>query len=588
MSMPKPSFDAEWKSFPEAARISPRRSGHVAFTVNANFTNTVYVFGGYVEEDPPPKKKKGGDKLNRYVTNDQWKFEGVEKGWSAVKQFGELPGPRLASAAVNLPFGKTYIFGGWDPQTEGTGGTILDTVHELGCDGWEEVAKFPDGPTSRLCAVALPGKDQILVHNHRCLEHVWIFDTDSYEFTKQPTTGQGPGSLGLHVACMIDDSTFFVFGGATQDGTMSNASFFLDTNTWKWTPVRLVDPSKCPSPRAGASICSYSGTESDKKCAVLFGGAEATEAGLNPRGDVWVMHLLDAKKGKGEWELLLNDDIQNEYYPPPRNAATLTQIASDEKSAEFLVTGGWAPFRVTHDDVFVLSLTEVANEDAKGTETEEVPKDNEEGQSEKEKPKETTSEEKDNTAAPTGRNIMGGLDEFDRRVLVWFGYFGESPPVWMGVLRPPGDFYSQQSLTKVANEDAKGTETEEVPTDNEEGQSEKEKPKETTAKEKDNTAAPTGRNGMGGLDKFDRHVIFIPNTSIRTKMFNLFKSKAWPKAPQYHAVTNKKMETPYQYIFPTDVMKQKFLDRWATISTTTDVEVEVGTEDNETGDNEEQ
>jgi len=36
------------------------------------------------------------------------------------------------------------------------------------------------------------------------------------------------------------------------------------------------------------------------------------------------------------------------------------------------------------------------------------------------------------------------------------------------------------------------------------------------------------------------------------------------------------METPYQCIFPTDAMKEKFLGRWASISPTTDVEVEVG------------
>ena len=354
-ALSRPSFEAEWNSLPSVERISPRRSGHVAFTASPSPEDPVYAFGGYIEEEP----EREGENFRRKVDNDLWKFCDRSKGWQKVEQSGDVPGPRLVSAAVAIK-DQAFLFGGWDPQTEGTGGIILDSVHQLDLNNmkWKKVAEFPDGPTSRHVAVALPGTNTILIHNHRCLDHVWLFDTESKKFTKQPTSGDGPGSLGLHVATMVDENTMLVFGGAIKDGTMSNKSFLLDTTSWTWTPVQLEDQDKCPSPRAGACICSYSNDKGVAKCAVLFGGAEATETGLNPRGDVWLMHV--GEDGRGVWDLVIDDtsDETSIIRPPPRNAATLNQISYNEKSAEFLLTGGWAPFRVTRDDVYVLSLKE--------------------------------------------------------------------------------------------------------------------------------------------------------------------------------------------------------------------------------------
>jgi len=55
--------------------------------------------------------------------------------------------------------------------------------------------------------------------------------------------------------------------------------------------------------------------------------------------------------------------------------------------------------------------------------------------------------------------------------------------------------------------------------------------KESSEDEKETIPHPTARNGMGGLDELERRVTWLPNATIRTKMCNLFKSKAWPKEP---------------------------------------------------------
>ena len=248
-----------------------------------------------------------------------------------------------------------YLLGGWNPQEEGTGGVILNTVSKLNLEigEWSELAvTLPDGPASRHVALAYE-KSKAFFHNHRCEDHVWIFDSEEESFTKQPTTGTAPSSRGLHAATMAGDKTAVIFGGAAKDGTMSNEVFLLNADEWKWTPVQTEGP--CPSPRAGACLCCY-----NDSCVLLFGGAENSfDAGLVPKGDVWALQF-DAKSGKGEWTQLLPDE-RDSGGPEPRNAATLSPIdAVDDRGGNYyLLTGGWAPFRKTWNDCFVLRVSDI-------------------------------------------------------------------------------------------------------------------------------------------------------------------------------------------------------------------------------------
>jgi Galactose oxidase, central domain len=251
-------------------------------------------------------------------------------------------------------FGSLYLLGGWDPQTQGTGGIILDTVHKLDMEEtgeWTALpTALPNGPTSRHITLKFQ-ESKAFLHNHRCSDHVWILDAETDSFTKQPTKGTAPSSRGLHCATMASDNVAVIFGGAAKDGVMSNEAFLLDTSTWKWTPIE-TDDGPCPTPRAGASLCCY-----NNFCVILFGGAETSEMGLNPRGDVWALHF-DAESGKGQWELLLPDD-DSKTGPEPRNAATLSPIQPlNGRGTCFLLTGGWAPFRQTWNDCFVLRVYE--------------------------------------------------------------------------------------------------------------------------------------------------------------------------------------------------------------------------------------
>jgi len=384
------ALTAEWIQLHPTQTVTPRRSGHAAFVHVKNeddtTTRTPYVFGGYVEVDAAAdsnsnesssqqqqQQQQQQPQYQRYVVNDLWKWSNDDpnkQGWTKVDDCrGDLPGPRLATAmAVCQQNNKAYLLGGWDPQTAGTGGVILDTVHELDLlsermPTWRQLAvTIPDGPTSRHVAVALHNNNnnQILLHNHRCVDCVWLLDPATETFAKQPTTGPCPSPRGLHGACLLlsnNSNKLLVFGGAAQDQTMSNEAFVLDTDTWEWSRIEAAAAAGSndgPTPRASPCVVAVSET-----VVVVFGGAEYSETmgGLKPRADVWA---LDVEKKK--WTCLLKDDAPGS--PPPRNAATLTEIASDDDDDDddddgcrsFLLTGGWAPFRETWDDCYVLKV----------------------------------------------------------------------------------------------------------------------------------------------------------------------------------------------------------------------------------------
>jgi len=350
------SIEAKWADLSrQVEAITPPRSGHVAFAP-LDEPHSPWIFGGYVEETD-------NGQIIRYASNDMWKWRGSDRGWSKVDYADEniMPQPRLA-AAMCLVNDRPVLFGGWDPQTPGTGGVILDTLEEFDTKSkaWNVLDdQIPGGPTSRHVALSLPDGNA-LIHNHRCKDHVLVY-SDS-KFHKQPTTGRAPSSRGLHVATMAGNQAV-IFGGAEQSGTMNNEVFVLDTHTWEWKLIKIENQDCVPCPRAAPCLATISDT-----CVLLFGGAEATATGLNPRGDLWALHF-DPDAGTGRWELLIGDDGGGaaviEGCPPPRNAATLSEIdpvgEAVNKEGEmrkcFVLQGGWYPFVRTYNDCFVLSVS---------------------------------------------------------------------------------------------------------------------------------------------------------------------------------------------------------------------------------------
>ncbi|KAL9191393.1 hypothetical protein ACHAXT_001099 [Thalassiosira profunda] len=364
--------------------IDPPRSGAVSFSSPDD--TKLFTHAGYAELEAAP-----GEMPERFVVNDMWQFlphssDDATWGWTKVLQSGGIPGPRLATALAVLPDGdgdasKAVLLGGWDPQTPGTGGVILDDVSmlDLGSLEWSKCeSTVPGGPTSRHVAVPLllsgegGARNVICLHNHRCEDHVLLLSaTDGgVKWKNQPVTGDVPSSRGLHCAAQLNiidgkSKGIVIFGGAAKDGNMSNEAYVLNANAWKWTKLDCGNEDDVPSPRAGACLCPL-----DENTVVLFGGATPGEGGLIGLNDVWLLHV-DASKGKGRWECLSRSSSSGvTVQPPGRNAATLSPIdatkllpddliwkGDEGESSYYLLQGGWYPFRKTYSDAFLLRIS---------------------------------------------------------------------------------------------------------------------------------------------------------------------------------------------------------------------------------------
>lgn len=362
--------------------INPPRSGHVAFGLD----DKVYVFGGYAEDR---------DTSARYPTNDLWCFENGKKNkWSLVKPASpSQPQARLAAAAVSCQLDQDrtagLVLGGWDSQEAGTGGVILKDIQAFTSgseDGgsWIELPVDLQESTSRLCAVPLVSEStsssslqsKILIHNHRCTDHVLLLDLETSKLIKQPVSGTAPSARGLHSCAQLKGTSKVVlFGGAAQNGMMSNEVFLLDTESWVWEDCSCResknDNNAIPSPRASPCFEAL-----DEKSCILFGGASVPdEGGLHGCSDTWLLELIESDKNDGasttttaKWTQLGEDN--SAQAPPGRNAATLTPLLSkslviggendmneNNDSQHFLLSGGWYPFRTTYGDNFVLKVT---------------------------------------------------------------------------------------------------------------------------------------------------------------------------------------------------------------------------------------
>eukprot|EP00928_Gymnodinium_smaydae_P007510 TRINITY_DN12697_c0_g3_i2.p1 TRINITY_DN12697_c0_g3~~TRINITY_DN12697_c0_g3_i2.p1 ORF type:complete len:761 (-),score=92.92 TRINITY_DN12697_c0_g3_i2:428-2710(-) len=316
--------------------ISPPRSGHCAA---ADGNGGVWLFSGYAEYES----------TSRSVVSDLWHYSSATNRWELCSQATDAvsPSARLVAASAVID-GEMLLFGGWDPQTEGTGGVILDDICalELASQVWSPCsAGFPRGAASRHVACTVGGT--VVVHTHRCLTSVLVWDAATRSLVEKPTSGEAPSSRGLHVATAVGSHTLVIFGGAAQDGTMFNDSFALNTETWTWRPI-AQHKSKRPTPRAGACAAPLE----DLCGMVICCGAEGIAGGgLNPRADVWALVFPEGEDGDASWTLLLDDCAPGA--PRPRNAASLTSLG---KGKGMLLHGGWNPFKETFADSFILEV----------------------------------------------------------------------------------------------------------------------------------------------------------------------------------------------------------------------------------------
>ena len=154
-----------------------------------------------------------------------------QSGWFELKAKGKLPKKRSYQSSVIFD-GKLYIYGGEDIK-EG---------------------KFEDLQYLDL--------DEFFDHEEKDLEDKEVDDEEHYRWKTVTTTGDKPGPLAHHKAC-IHNQCMYLIGGLDGVGNNNPNFYSLDMNTFKWTKI---EADEAPEPRDDHSIC----VDEDKL--FVFGG----------------------------------------------------------------------------------------------------------------------------------------------------------------------------------------------------------------------------------------------------------------------------------------------------------------------------
>ena len=322
-----------------SATQAPRVSGHTT-SVSAN--GRVLLFGGLTGSAGSP------------CTTDLWSF-GVDNVWRKVETVGG-PGPRMcarmhtytkqhrhfdldaahryaASAFIEQSF---YVFGGWDPEAQNSGGTFKDEVWKLDLDTvvWTAMAPMPCGPVSRHTACTL-GDGTVLVHTFL---GVFVLDQASGTLSEKSTSGDEPEGLSMCAASPLGDKSMLLFGGSTKTQGMSADTYVPNTASWTWRKLHPDgDGGHVPTPRA-----SCSAAPADAHSCIIHGGAGlgdggyAGGAGLTAYDETWCVTV----EGDAAHWTELDTSAGAEAPPPARVAASLSALSSGRG---FLLQGGWNP-----------------------------------------------------------------------------------------------------------------------------------------------------------------------------------------------------------------------------------------------------
>lgn len=290
--------------------LAPRVSGHAACVDQAG---KVWLFGGLTDGAGSP------------CSNQVFTFE-EESGWARVDVNGG-PGPRMYAASACVGDDSMLVFGGWDPEAPGTGGTFKAEVWKLDIPSltWEQMDALPCGPVSRHTACQVG--NNVILHTFR---GVYVFDGATGGVREQPTSGEAPVGLSMCAAAPLGETAMLVFGGSTKTQGMSADAFVLDTTRWSWRRLRNEGES---APTARGSSCA---APLDGSSAVLFGGAGLGGggyeggAGLTAFCETWRVRV----DGDAACWDLIHPDVAA---PPARVAASLSRLPS----GRFLLQGGY-------------------------------------------------------------------------------------------------------------------------------------------------------------------------------------------------------------------------------------------------------
>ena len=316
--------------------------------------------------------------------------------------------PRIASQAV-LVGDDVVLIGGWDPSQQGAA-AFLDDVWALSTRDWAwrrlpaSGSPLFGGGVSRHQAVAVGG-GRVLIHTHRCDDHVLELDVASGALKKVAVKGPAPAARGLHSLTRVGGDALLLFGGAPQSGAMVRSDgeggkgmalialptpmpscclhpptpscpfamrvhkqqpslpalylpyhhhhqnqmddlWRLDLKTYEWR--RLAPKGAPPHVR-----CSHVAADAGAGRLLVVGGAfYGASGGLEMLGDAFVYD-----GASDEWRPAAPGGSGGAL-PSPRNAAIGVPLPGGGGGLQLLIHGGWRAFVESYADTHIVSIAE--------------------------------------------------------------------------------------------------------------------------------------------------------------------------------------------------------------------------------------
>ncbi len=206
-------------------------------------------------------------------TNDTWVFDFGDDRWTNVTE-SVAPGPRQSAAFSIAPDqGLGVLYGGWDPDFEGTGQVTYSDTWEfnLSSDAWTRLSPGGDRPPAVYGSSLTwdPVAEQFLMFGgcYPCSSGVWEFDLTSADWTSLATGGTAPGPR-MESAWAYDPAldADVLFGG-TDGSSIAGDTYLFFAGAALWT---LESALPAPSPRYGQAATWLNVT--DNETLLMTGG----------------------------------------------------------------------------------------------------------------------------------------------------------------------------------------------------------------------------------------------------------------------------------------------------------------------------
>ncbi|XP_035216585.1 kelch domain-containing protein 4-like isoform X1 [Stegodyphus dumicola] len=263
----------------------------------------------------------GGEYFNGSKTmmyNDLY-FYNIKKGQWSILQCPEKPPPRCGHQAVVVSQrgGQMWIFGGeFASPTRSNFYHYKDLwVFHLTEKRWEQI-KVPGAPSSRSGHRMVVSRKQIVlfggfhesIRDYKYFNDVYIFDLESYAWSKIEPGGKGPSPRSGCQMAPLTDGRILLYGGYSREkvkkdvdkGTAYTDMYYLQVDErikpskWKWVQVK---PSGIPpSARSGFSLAVASNNH-----AYAFGGVHDEDVDEESMESVFHNDLFLLELEKGRW-----------------------------------------------------------------------------------------------------------------------------------------------------------------------------------------------------------------------------------------------------------------------------------------------